>query len=102
MAVQMKIILQYCRMFRSMATLSQKLAGITLPIHKYGTHLNSQGQVVDLELAMKNYRYAGEALCALWERDPIFGRPVTTQYIDQKSAPFGGIMFPGCDKEHTN
>ncbi|CAI2183183.1 9303_t:CDS:2 [Funneliformis geosporum] len=47
-----------------MATLSQKLAGITLPIDKYGSHLNSQGQVVNLELAMKNMRYAGEALCA--------------------------------------
>ncbi|EXX54950.1 hypothetical protein GLOIN_2v1766467 [Rhizophagus irregularis DAOM 181602=DAOM 197198] len=61
----MKNIYQYCRMFcafdldylsirmhasgqssynpveRSMATLSQKLAGITLPINKYGSHLNS-------------------------------------------------------------
>ncbi|GBC47991.2 uncharacterized protein LOC106141435 [Rhizophagus irregularis DAOM 181602=DAOM 197198] len=122
----MKNIIQYCRMFhafdidylsvrthapgqsaynpveRSMATLSQKLAGITLPIDKYGSHLNSQGKVVDSELAMKNMRYAGETLCTLWERDPIFGRPVTTQYIDQKSLPFDDIMFPGCDKENTD
>ena len=115
----MKNIFQYCKMFcafdldylsvrthapgqsaynpveRSMATLSQKLAGITLPIDKYGSHLNSQGKVIDSELAMKNMHYAGEALCA---RDPIFGRSVTTQYIDQKSSPLGDIMFPGCDK----
>ncbi|CAB4489434.1 unnamed protein product [Rhizophagus irregularis] len=78
----MKNIFQYCKMFcnfdldylsvrthapgqsaynpveRSMSTLSQKLAGITLPIDKFGFHLNSQGQVTDLELAMKNFRYA--------------------------------------------
>jgi hypothetical protein len=118
----MKNILQYCRMFRvfdldylsirthapgqsaynpverSMATLSQKLAGITLPIDKYGSHLNSQGQVIDLELAMKNFHYAGNALCTLWKRDPIFGRPVTTEYVDQKNSPFGNIMFPGSEE----
>jgi hypothetical protein len=79
-----KNILQYCRIFRafdldylsirthapdqsaynpvehSMATLFQKLASITLPIDKYGSHLNSQGQVVDSELTMKNFCYAGE------------------------------------------
>ncbi|CAI2173534.1 8326_t:CDS:2 [Funneliformis geosporum] len=50
---------------RNMATLFQKLAGITLPIDKYSFHLNSQGQVVDLELVMKNFCYAGKALCTL-------------------------------------
>ncbi len=49
----------------SMAMLSQKLADITLPINKYGSHLDSQGKVVDLELAMKNMRYAGKALYTL-------------------------------------
>ena len=36
----------------NMTTLSQKLAGITLPIDKYDSHLNSQGQVIDLKLKM--------------------------------------------------
>ena len=36
---------------RSMASLSAKLAGITLPIGEFGSHLNSQGNVVDEELA---------------------------------------------------
>ncbi|CAI2196578.1 10679_t:CDS:1, partial [Funneliformis geosporum] len=80
--------LAYNPIEHSIAMLSQKLAGITLPIDKHGSHFNSQGQVVNLELAMKNMHYAGKALCALWNRDPIFGRPVTTQYIDQKSSPF--------------
>ena len=36
---------------RSMASLSAKLAGITLPVGEFGSHLNSQGKVVDEELA---------------------------------------------------
>jgi hypothetical protein len=36
---------------RSMAFLSEKLAGITLPIGEFGLHLNSQGNVIDGELA---------------------------------------------------
>ena len=57
--------------------------------------------MIDSELAMKNMRYAGEALCALWKRDPIFGRPVTAQYVDQKSSPFGDIIFPGGDTDES-
>jgi hypothetical protein len=36
---------------RGMATLSGKLAGITLPIDHFGKHLNSQGNVMDPGLA---------------------------------------------------
>ena len=122
----MKNIFEYCRMFRafdldylsvrthapgqsaynpverSMATLSRKLAGITLPINKYGSHLNSQGQVIDPELAMKNFCYAGEALCTLWKRDPIFGKAIITQYTDQKNSPFADITFSEYDEGNTN
>src|SRR5581483_9003630 len=38
----------------------------------------------------------------LWERDPIFGKPVTVQYIDQKSSPFSDIVFPESDKKSTD
>ena len=38
---------------RGMATLSGKLAGITLPIDHFGLHLNTQGKVIDPELALK-------------------------------------------------
>ena len=37
---------------RGMATLSGKLAGITLPIDHFGSHLNTQGKVIDSELAL--------------------------------------------------
>ncbi len=35
---------------RSMASLSAKLAGITLPMRKFRSHLDSQGNVIDKEL----------------------------------------------------
>ena len=53
---------------RSMATLSKKVAGITLPIDNFGNHLNSQGKVRDHELGLQNFRYAGEKLADLWRR----------------------------------
>ena len=51
---------------------------------------------------MKNFCYTGEALYTLWKRDPIFKRPVIAQYTDQKSSPFGDIIFPESEKENTN
>ena len=49
-----------------MATLSKKVAGITLPIDNFGNHLNSQGKVCDHELGLQNFRYAGKKLADLW------------------------------------
>jgi len=94
--------LTYNSVERSMATLSQKLADITLSIDKYGSYLNSQGQVINLKLAMKNFCYADKALYTLWKHNPIFRRSVITQYTNQKSSPFGDIIFFGSEKENTN
>ncbi|CAG8651406.1 22957_t:CDS:1 [Cetraspora pellucida] len=80
-----------------MATLSQKLAGIVLPIDKYGIHLNSQGEVINQELAKKNFQYAGETLYNLWNWDPIFGNSVITHYIDQHTSSFNNVTFPEYD-----
>lgn len=73
---------------RSMASLSEKLAGITLPVDEYGVHLDSQGNVVNEELARRNFEFSGKKLCEIWSRDQIYGRPVTVQYVDQSSKPF--------------
>ncbi|GBB92221.1 hypothetical protein RclHR1_19880001 [Rhizophagus clarus] len=94
--------LPYNPVEHSMSTLSQKLAGIILLIDKFGSHLNSQGQIIDSELAMKNFHHAGELLCTLWKCDPIFGKPVTVQYTDQKRSPFDDIIFPRSVKESDN
>ena len=40
---------------REMATLSGKLAGVTLPIDHFGSHLNLQGKVIDPEIALQNF-----------------------------------------------
>ena len=49
----------------SMASLSGKLAEITLPLDEYRTHLNSQGNVVNEELAWHNFEFSGERLCEI-------------------------------------
>jgi hypothetical protein len=74
---------------RSMASLSEKLAGITLPIGEFGSHLNGQGNVIDEELARRNFEYSGKKLRDIWKRDNIHGKPVTVEYIDQERHPFG-------------
>ncbi|CAG8695588.1 3137_t:CDS:1, partial [Scutellospora calospora] len=78
---------------RSMASLSTKLAAIVLPINKYGTHLDSQGKVIDLELAEKNFKYAGNLLCNLWNKDKIFRKPVMTEYVNTISTPASDISW---------
>ena len=113
----LKNIYQYCRLFkkldldyltirthapgqsafnpveRSMATLSKKLAGISLPIDTFGKHLDTQGKVVNQELGLRNFRHAGEALCTIWRRDKIFGKPVYSEYVDERPVPFSDIIF---------
>ena len=67
---------------RSIASLSGKLAGITLPHDKYGNHLRN-GKVIDNDLAHQNFAYSGEILCDLWKRDHINGYSVYVKYISE-------------------
>ena len=84
---------------RGMATLSGKLAGVTLPINHFGVHLNTQGKVINPELALQNFKYAGEALCDVWNRDLIFGKRVDAKYIEESKNPFENLQFESTDKE---
>jgi hypothetical protein len=84
---------------RGMATLSGKLAGITLPIDHYGTHLNTQDKVINPDLALQNFRYAGEALCNIWHHDLIFGKSVDAWYVEELVNPFENLQFEGTEKE---
>lgn len=84
---------------RGMATLSGKLAGITLPVGHFGAHLDTQGKVINPELALQNFKYAGEALCNIWRRDLIFGRSVDARYVEEFVNPFENLQFEGTDKE---
>jgi len=38
-----------------MVILSGKLAGVVLPIDYFGIHLSTQGKVINLKLALKNF-----------------------------------------------
>ena len=84
---------------RGMATLSEKLAGITLPINHFGTHLNTQKKMINSKLALQNFQYAEEALCDIQRRDLIFGRSVDAQYVEELANPFESLYFEGTDKE---
>ena len=79
---------------RSMASLSGKLAGITLPLDEYRTHLNSQDNVVNEELARRNFEFSGERLCEIWRKDKIYGKPVITQYVGENSELFANLEQP--------
>ncbi|CAI2197603.1 11474_t:CDS:2, partial [Funneliformis geosporum] len=60
----LKNIKLYIQLFE--ATLSEKLAGITLPIDHFGIHLNSQEKVFNPKLTIQNFQYARKALCDIW------------------------------------
>ncbi|CAG8724843.1 581_t:CDS:1, partial [Scutellospora calospora] len=78
---------------RGIATLSGKLAGVILPIDYFGIHLNTQGKVNNQELALKNFQYAGEALCNIWCCDLIFGKHVNAQYVEEFTNPCKNLQF---------
>ncbi|CAG8530480.1 7001_t:CDS:2, partial [Gigaspora margarita] len=72
----------------SMCTLSEKLAGIELPIDKFGSHLNSWSVVIDEDLARYNFEFAGQYLCEIWKCDNINGKQVYINYVDHNENPF--------------
>ncbi|CAG8800375.1 44741_t:CDS:2 [Gigaspora margarita] len=76
---------------RSMASLSEKLAGIMLPINEFESHLDSQGKVLNEDLACKNFEFAEKSLYNIWKRDNIYSRSVITEYVDQIKQPFTEI-----------
>ena len=82
-----------------MAILSGKLADIVLPIDHFGTHLNMQGKVIDLVLALWNYQYAGGVFCDIWRYDLIFGKSVDARYVKEFVNPFENLQFEGTEKK---
>jgi len=56
-----------------------------LPHDKFGTHLNSSGKTVDIELEKMNFRFAAESLSAVWNENLIDDYPVSARYVDPTS-----------------
>jgi hypothetical protein len=50
-------------------------------------------------LALRNFKYAREALCDIWRCDLIFGRSVDARYVEELVNPFEDLHFEGTDKE---
>ena len=74
---------------RRMAPLSHDLAGLILPHDTYGTHLDSAGNTIDLDLEKKNFDAASEVLCEVWSKTVI-----SDFKVDCKTMPVGCQFIP--------
>ncbi|CAG8821320.1 2875_t:CDS:2 [Gigaspora margarita] len=59
-----------------MSTLSEKLAGIVLPVDHFGSHFDAMENITDSELEIRNFCYASEKLRDIWQQDNIHGKKV--------------------------
>ncbi|CAF4485859.1 unnamed protein product [Rotaria sp. Silwood2] len=67
---------------RRMAPLSNQLAGLILPHDYYGTHLDDNGNTINTELELQNFKRAGECLAEIWSELTIDSYPVVCRYIE--------------------
>ena len=63
--------------------LSKELTGVLLPHDTYGTHLDNNGQTVDVELELKNFEAAGTTLCNIWNNLVIDGYQTFAEFIKE-------------------
>ena len=57
------------------------MAGVILPHDTFGTHLDSQGNTVDIELEKENFAAAGEILADVFNNITIDGHEVQARYV---------------------
>lgn len=69
----------YNRVERRMAPLSRALAGIILPHEHFGTHLDSQGRTINVDLERSNFSHAGRALAEVWTDTVIDGHATVAE-----------------------
>ncbi|CAF2752161.1 unnamed protein product [Rotaria sp. Silwood2] len=67
---------------RRMAPLSHDLSGLILPHDHFGTHLDANGNTIDLELEKQNFKKAGEVLAEAWSNTVIDSHPVVASYVN--------------------
>ena len=51
---------------RRMVKFTKDLSGVVLPHDHFGTHLNSQGETIDIDLERNNFAHAGKLLAEIW------------------------------------
>ena len=69
------------RIERTMVILSNAMVAKSLPVFKYGKHLK-HGQVVDPELCLKNFNYAGSLLANIFDGLQHNGYPIYAEYLE--------------------
>ena len=74
---------------RRMAPLSHDLAGLVLPHDHYGSHLDSCGKTIGIELEKMNFYKAAEVLSEVWSQTVIDGYPVECNAV-----PIGKEYIP--------
>ena len=66
---------------RRMSPLSHDIAGVVLPHENFGSHLDSQGNTIDLELEKKNFFHASQVLADIWLHTVIGGYKVVSPEV---------------------
>ena len=61
---------------RRMSPLSHDIAGVFLPHENFGSHLDSQGNTIDVELEKQNFFLASQVLTDIWSHTVIDGYKV--------------------------
>lgn len=69
------------RVERRMVPLSKELSGIILPHDEFGSHLDSSGKTIDIDLEIKNFDKAGNILAEIWSNILFDTHPVVAEYI---------------------
>ena len=52
------------------------ISGVILPHDSYGTHLDGNGNTIDIALEKKNFYAAGAVLAEIWSKTEINNHPV--------------------------
>lgn len=71
---------------RRMAPLSRQLSGVVLPHDHFGTHLDSSGKTIDIDLELQNFKHAGECLADIFSSVVIDDYPVTAKFLDNHNS----------------
>ena len=61
---------------RRMSPLSHDISGVVLPHKNFGSHLDSQGNTIDVKLEKKNFFHASQVLADIWAHTVLDGDKV--------------------------
>ena len=67
---------------RRMSGLSLLMIGCVFPLDHYGSHLDENGNTIDLELERRNFKKAGQDLAQLWSRWTIDGCKTIAECVE--------------------